>query len=225
LEERRKEFLMGLLGAIDIGEPSGLRPALDTALPFRWGKSLTVEEAEEIARFERVAVPGTAEKQNVFTALRNFFVSPDVFPTFSQKMREKDMGKVDFITLVNTFIVTPVTPRQMEAFLTICHDNGDLFTITMTGGVSVCDQGWELVHEMPRHGPARRIRLLPPADIDWRELEQWLASPPNRRRLGISVGYDGRNPRVFSEQQLITAIINLQYRHMKRELPRIETER
>lgn len=76
-ETRRREFLAGLLGAIEIGELSRLRPALDTAVPFQWGKSLSTQEANEIAN-EGLEVMGRAERQNVIGALRQFFVSPDV---------------------------------------------------------------------------------------------------------------------------------------------------
>jgi hypothetical protein len=201
-ETRRRELLLGLLGAIEIGEPSGLRPALDTAVPFQWGKGLSIQEANEIAD-EGLEVMDRAERQNVIDALRQFFVSPDIAPTFEHT---NNMSKLDFLQLVNTFVVTPITQRQMEAFLTICHDDGDLFTITMLGKVSVYDQGWELLIEMPIRGPARSVRIPEPPGIDRHQLEEWLASPATARRLGIFFGSRDPTSRLFSEPELVNNI-------------------
>jgi hypothetical protein len=146
---------------------------------------------------------GRAERQNVIGVLRQFFVSPDIAPTFEHM---NDMSKLDFLQLVNTFVVAPITPRQMEAFLKFCHDNGDLFTITMLGKVSAYDQGWELIVEMPIRGPARSVRIPEPPGIDRRQLEEWLASPATARRLGIFFGSRDPTSRLFSNEELINNI-------------------
>lgn len=102
-------------------------------------------------------------------ALRAFFVSPDVADYFRFTYH---MKRPLLLELVNSFIRTPITESVLDAFLTICYDRGDLFTINLGGSVSYTDGGWERVDEMPVAGPSRNNRPVKPPNQD--EIKQWL---------------------------------------------------
>jgi hypothetical protein len=188
-KERKREILVAPR-AVDLGEVSCInRPFHKVSLI--WNQITTIEEA--VQELEEVMINMSGEKQHTLTALRDFFVSPDVAPTFEQI---RNTSKQDFAMLVNSFLVIKLFPRQIEAFLMYCHHVGDLFTLTVNNKVSAYTQGWEVVVEMPIRGPARRIQLIKPQGIN--ELEIWLASG--------EIGFNDQHLRLFSEDELISSI-------------------
>lgn len=101
-------------------------------------------------------------------ALRAFFVSPDVSEFFRYTYK---MNRTTFLNLVNSFLRTDIHVSLLDAFLMVCHDVGDLFTLHYDGRISVGTEGWELVDEMPVAGPKRSIRPVKPVGQD--DLEKW----------------------------------------------------
>jgi hypothetical protein len=141
------------LRAVDLGVGAGIDGAVRNKVPLTWGQISTIQDAVEELNKEIVVMSG--ESQPALTALRNFFVSPDVAPTFEHI---RNISKPDFLALVNSFLIKKLSLSVIEAFLIYCHQAGDLFILTITDKVSAYAQGWEVVAEMPIRGPARRVK-------------------------------------------------------------------
>lgn len=172
-QERRKQGLKSPkidLGKADNNRARSFQQAVkDISETQVWGNISSLHQALEILNRETISIIA-GYKQPALQALRSFFVSPDVTPTFSH-LHNKSIPH--FLRLVNGFLQTPLSPRLMEAFLVYCHHVGARFAVSMTGKISTYTEGWEAPHEMAIAGTIRRAtNVRKPQAIA--ELEAWL---------------------------------------------------
>ncbi|KUJ16267.1 uncharacterized protein LY89DRAFT_78605 [Mollisia scopiformis] len=154
------------LRLVALGGPNVLnQPALSGGVRSGW---TTITVARQRLAVTQLEVIGNYNME-AGEALRALFVSPDIaeYFRFTHWMKRQP-----FVDLVNSFLKTPVSDEIIAAFLVVCHDANDLFTINVLGRISYCDQGWELVHEAPVGGPIRGVRSIKPVGQD--DLEKWL---------------------------------------------------